>query len=199
MPTVDYYLSLASPYTYMGHVRFIALTEKLNTKVMLKPVNMAKILSETGGLPVGERSPERQAYRLQELERWQKHLDIPLNLKPKFFPVNDMQAAKVVIAAELYGENSVNLAGAYLRAVWAEEKNIADPAIIIAIANNLGLDGELLISQSTSTKITKSFECNTQDALGAGVFGAPTYVVGEQLFWGQDRIEFLSGALKLNA
>ena len=65
MLLVDYYLSLASPYAYMGHARFIALTRKLNTKVKIKPVNMGEILSKTGVLPVGKRSPERQAYRLQ--------------------------------------------------------------------------------------------------------------------------------------
>jgi 2-hydroxychromene-2-carboxylate isomerase len=199
MLLVDYYLSLASPYAYMGHARFIALTKKLNTKVIIKPVNMGEILSKTGGLPVGKRSPERQAYRLQELERWHKYLDIPLNLKPKFFPVNDIPAAKVVITCELDSGNGVSLAGAYLRAVWAEEKNIADPVIIVAIANKLGLDGEQLLNQSTSNEVTKFFECNTQDALDVGVFGAPTYVFGEQLFWGQDRIEFLCNTLKFNA
>jgi 2-hydroxychromene-2-carboxylate isomerase len=198
MPLVDYYLTLASPYAYMGHFRFISLTKKLDTKVMIKPVNMGEVLSKTGGLPVGKRSPARQAYRFQELERWRQHLNIPLNLKPAFFPVNDTQAAGVVIAAELEGGNGLDLAGAYLHAVWAEEKNIADPNIIVAIANKLDLNGKQLLNQSTSTKVKKIFEANTQDALDVGVFGAPTYVVGEQLFWGQDRLEFLGDALKSN-
>jgi 2-hydroxychromene-2-carboxylate isomerase len=196
---VDYYLTLASPYAYMGHVRLVSLTKKLNTKVMIKPVNMGEVLSKTGGLPVGKRSPARQAYRFQELERWREYLNIPLNLKPKFFPVNDTQAAGVVIAAELEGENGVDLAGAYLHAVWAEEKNIADPSVIVAIADELGFNGKQLLNQSSSAKVLKTFEKNTQDALVVGVFGAPTYVVGEQIFWGQDRLEFLRDILKSNA
>ena len=196
MPLVDYYLTLASPYAYIGHVRFIELTKKLNTKVTIKPVNMGEILSKTGGRPVGKRSKARQAYRFQELVRWQKYLNIPLNLEPKFFPVNDIQAAKMVIVAELEGANGVGLAGAYLRAVWAEERNIADPDIVVGIANECGLDGKQLVNQSTAAKITNIFESNTQDALNIGVFGAPTYVIGEQLFWGQDRLGFLGDALK---
>jgi 2-hydroxychromene-2-carboxylate isomerase len=199
MPHVDYYLTLASPYAYMGHARFAALTKKLSTKVVIKPVNMGEILSKTGGLPVGKRSSARQAYRFQELERWQKYLNIPLNLRPKFFPVDDTQAAGVVIAAEFEGGNGVNLAGAYLNAVWVEEKNIAEPDTIISIANGLGLDGKQLLNQSVSEKVIKIYEDNTQNALDVGVFGAPTYVVGEQLFWGQDRIEFLGDLLKLNS
>ena len=199
MSYVDYYLTLASPYAYMGHARFTALTKKLNTKVVIKPVNMGDIFSKTGGIPIGERSPARQAYRFQELERWRQHLDIPLNLKPAFFPVNDTQAMGVVIAAEFEGGNGLDLAGAYLHAVWAEEKNIADPDIIVAIANRLGLDGKQLLNQSVSEKVIRTYESNTQNALDVGVFGAPTYVVGEQLFWGQDRIEFLSEVLKINS
>ena len=196
MSHVDYYLTLASPYAYMGHVRFIALTKRLDTKVIIKPVNMGEIFSKTGGLPLGKRSPARLAYRLQELKRWKRHLNIPLNLNPRFFPVNDIQAARVVITAELEGGNGIDLAGAYLRAVWAEERNIADPDIIVAIANELGLDGQHLLRQSDSAKVIKTFDNNTYEALDIGVFGAPTYVLGEQLFWGQDRIEFLGDALK---
>ncbi len=196
MQHVEYYLTLASPYAYMGHVKLVELTKKLNAKIMIKPINMGEVLSKTGGLPVGKRSPARQAYRLQELERWREHLNIHLNLKPKFFPVNDTQAAGVVIAAELEGENGIDLAGAYLHAVWAEEKNIADPNVIVSIADELGLDGKKLLNQSSSTIILKTFEKNTHDALNVGVFGAPTYVVGDRLFWGQDRIDFLGDILK---
>ena len=85
MTQVDYYLTLASPYAYMGHTRFVDISKKMKASVAIKPVNMGYIFSKTGGLPLGKRSPARQAYRFQELERWRQHLDIPLILKPKFF------------------------------------------------------------------------------------------------------------------
>ena len=198
MPKVDYYLTLASPYAYMGHARFVDLSKKMKASVTIKPVDMGSIFSKTGGLPLGKRSPARQAYRFQELERWRQHLNIPLILKPKFFPVNDLQASAMVIAADLKGKNGIDLAGACLRAVWAEERNIAAPDTLVSIANNLGMDGAELLTQSGSAEVAQVFERNSQDALGIGVFGAPTYAVGEQLFWGQDRLSFLEHALKFS-
>ena len=198
MPKVDYYLTLASPYAYMGHTRFVDLSKKMKASVTIKPVDMGFIFSKTGGLPLGKRSPARQAYRFQELERWRQHLNIPLILKPKFFPVNDLQASAMVIAADLKGKNSIDLAGACLRAVWAEERNIAAPDTLVSIANDLGMDGAELLTQSGSAEVAQVFERNSQDALGIGVFGAPTYAVGEQLFWGQDRLGFLEHALKFS-
>ena len=196
MAHVDYYLTLASPYAYMGHTRFVDISKKMKASVAIKPVNMGYIFSKTGGLPLGKRSPARQAYRFQELERWRQHLDIPLILKPKFFPVNDLQASAMVIAADLKGENGIDLAGAYLRAVWAEERNINAPDTLVSIASDLGIDGAELLTQSGSVEVAQIFERNSQDALDIGVFGAPTYAVGEQLFWGQDRLDFLEHALK---
>ena len=198
MPKVDYYLTLASPYAYMGHTRFVDLSKKMKASVTIKPVDMGFIFSKTGGLPLGKRSPARQAYRFQELERWRQHLNIPLILKPKFFPVNDLQASAMVIAADLKGKNGIDLAGACLRAVWAEERNIAAPDTLVSIANDLGMDGAELLTQSGSAEVAQVFERNSQDALGIGVFGAPTYAVGEQLFWGQDRLSFLEHALKFS-
>ena len=87
MTQVDYYLTLASPYAYMGHTRFVDISKKMKASVAIKPVNMGDIFSKTGGLPLGKRSPARQAYRFQELERWRQHLDIPLILKPKFLQI----------------------------------------------------------------------------------------------------------------
>ena len=196
MTQVDYYLTLASPYAYMGHTRFVDISKKMKASVTIKPVNMGYIFSKTGGLPLGKRSPARQAYRFQELERWRQHLDIPLILKPQFFPVNDLQASAMVIAADLKGKNGIDLAGACLRAVWAEERNIAAPDTLVSIANDLGMDGAELLTQSGSVEVAQIFERNSQDALDIGVFGAPTYAVGEQLFWGQDRLDFLEHALK---
>ena len=198
MPKVDYYLTLASPYAYMGHTRFVDLSKKMKASVTIKPVDMGFIFSKTGGLPLGKRSPARQAYRFQELERWRQHLNIPLILKPKFFPVNDLQASAMVIAADLKGKNSIDLAGACLRAVWAEERNIAAPDTLVSIANDLGMDGAELLTQSGSAEVAQVFERNSQDALGNGVFGAPTYAVDEQMFWGQDRLGFLEHALKFS-
>lgn len=196
MPQVDYYLTLVSPYAYMGHGQFMDVVKRHDLSVTIKPANMGDIFSKTGGLPLAKRAPARQAYRFQELKRWRQFLDIPLNLEPKFFPANDRAAAGMVIAAQQSGQDCLGLAGAILRAVWAEERDVADPDTLVSIANEQNLGGSALLDASTSPEITRIWEAYTQDALDAGVFGAPTYVYGEELFWGQDRVSFLEHAIQ---
>ncbi len=195
MPQIDYYLTLVSPYAYMGHDRFVKIAEAHDATINIKPVNMGAIFAETGGLPLAKRAPARQAYRFQELKRWRDYLDLPLNLEPKFFPANDRDAAGMVISALNKGQDGVALAGAMLRAVWAEEKDIADHETLIAIANELGLDGEALLADSPSENVSAAWDTNTQDGKDAGVFGAPTFIIGEHMFWGQDRLDFLERTL----
>ncbi len=199
MPKIDYYLTLVSPYAYMGHARLVEIGQRQKTSIHIKPVNMGFIFSQTGGLPLAQRPPARQAYRMQELKRWRAHLNLPLNLEPAFFPANDRDAAGMVIAANLKGENAIDLAGAFLRAVWAEEKNIADRETLISVANAQGLDGETLLKKSHSSDVNAVWDLNTQDAMTVGVFGAPTYIYGAHMFWGQDRLDFLEQSLVADA
>ena len=175
--TVDYYLSLNSPWTYLGHDRFMAIAAKAGATVRLWPVDFSVIFPETGGLPVGKRSPQRQAYRLQELERWRDFLGVPLNLHP----------------AHDDGLDAARLAGAYMRAVWAEERDIGDETTALAIAKDQGIDGASLRSRVDAC--LEQRDRDSRDAIGKGVFGAPSYVIGDRIYWGQDRLDFVERAL----
>jgi 2-hydroxychromene-2-carboxylate isomerase len=191
---VDYYFSPASPWTYLGHERFAAIAKRHGAEIAVKPVDYGVIFPQSGGLPLGKRAPQRQAYRLMELERWKAHLGVPLNVQPKFFPVDANPAALAIVAAAPSGaEVQMRLAGAILRALWAEEKNIADPAALKAAAAAAGLDGDKLLADAAAAKA--QYDAFTQEALARGVFGAPTYVYRDELFWGQDRLDFLDLAL----
>jgi len=191
---VDYYFSPASPWTYLGHERFAAIAKRHGAEIAVKPVDYGVIFPQSGGLPLGKRAPQRQAYRLMELGRWKAQLGVPLNAQPKFFPVDGNPAALAIVAAAPSGaEAQMRLAGAILRALWAEEKNIADPASLKAAAAAAGLDGDKLLADAPSAKA--QYDALTQEALARGVFGAPTYVYRDELFWGQDRLDFLDRAL----
>jgi 2-hydroxychromene-2-carboxylate isomerase len=193
--TVDYYLSLNSPWTYMGHRRFADLMEFHGLEVQVHPVDFAKVIfPATGGLPVGKRSPQRQAYRLLELERWRKHLGIELNIQPKFWPADEALAACLVLAAGT--SDAVVLTGALLRAVWAEERNIADRETLLAIAGKCDLDAEGLITMAELDAVAQRRVTESEQAIERGVFGAPTYIFKGELFWGQDRLDFLERAIK---
>lgn len=193
--TVDYYLSLVSPWTFLGDARIREIAGRHGATLRHRPVKLGEVFAETGGLPLGRRAPARRAYRLQELQRWSDHLDIHLNFEPAFFPADDSEAACLVIAAQRAGLEVGVLAHAILRAVWQEERNIAEPTTLIDLADENGYPGEELIERTSDEAITAEYDENTQDAIRTGVFGAPSYVVGEQLFWGQDRLDFVDRQL----
>ncbi len=189
--TVDYYFSLVSPWTYLGSERFQEVCRRHGARILYKPVKLAEVFPATGGLPLPKRAPARQAYRLQELERWREFLGLPLNLQPKFFPADESLAARMVIAAQSEGRDPGPFSTAVLRAVWAEDRNIAERDTLAEIAAGCGFDAAALIAEAEGDEAASVYAANTQDAIDRGVFGSPTYAVGDRLFWGQDRIDFL--------
>lgn len=193
--TIDYYFSLVSPWTYLGGNRLAEIAARHGAAINHKPVALAAIFPASGGIPLAKRAPQRQAYRFQELERWRDFLGLPLNLRPKFFPANEWPAAGMVIAAGQQGLDCGALAQAVLEAVWTKEGDIADPQTLKAIAAALGLDGESLLAAAETDSVKAQYEANSEEALSNGVFGAPSYVYQGQVYWGQDRLEFLDRAL----
>jgi 2-hydroxychromene-2-carboxylate isomerase len=156
------------------------------------------VFGTSGGLPLAKRAPQRQAYRLLELERWSRFLGLPLNLHPAFFPVAGDPAARLIIAAKQAGGNdaAMLLTGAIGRAVWAEERNTADDDTLRAIASAAGLDGAALMDAAGSAAVQAEYERYTDDAIAAGVFGAPWYIVDGVGYWGQDRLDFVERAFQ---
>lgn len=193
--TIDYYVTLISPWTYFGHERLVKIAEQHGATISIRPVDFSVIFPQTGGLPLAKRSEQRKAYRMQELQRWREHLQIDLNLEPKHFPVSDKDAASMVVnLREQDSKAAVNLAGAFLKACWLEERDISDRETILSIAAENGLDGDSLLANSDAA--VESIAQDSVKAIELGVFGAPTYCFNEQLYWGQDRLDFLERALK---
>jgi 2-hydroxychromene-2-carboxylate isomerase len=199
--TIDYYLSLNSPWTYMGSALFAEIAKRNGADVNVKPAKFGPIFEKTGGLPLPKRSPERQAYRLMELKRWREVRNIPLTVQPKYFPSDDAQATRLVIAAKLAGKDAHRLSLELGRALWEREESLADAAAMAAAATRAGLDAAALrASGQTDAELDKLYDQYTQEALAAGVFGAPSYVLPSgEIFWGQDRLELLERALKMLA
>lgn len=194
---VEYFLAPQSPFVYLGHARFVDIANRHNAQVLLKPVDLGKVFSVSGGVPLAQRPPQRQAYRLVELERWSRFLGLPLHLHPTYFPVSGDAAAKLIIATQLaHGTaRALALTGAICSAVWADQRNIADAATLALIADEAGLDGANLLKASEGQAVQAAYAQNTQDALSANVYGAPWFVLDGQPYWGQDRLEFLDRAL----
>lgn len=196
-----YYLAPQSPYVYLGHERFTALAKKQAVEVDIRPFDLGRVFGSSGGLPLAKRAPQRQAYRLVELERWSRHLGVPLNLHPAFFPVAGDPAARLIIAAKLDQgtDAAMRLTADIGRAVWAEERNIADADTLSAIVAAAGLDAAALMQSAGSAAVQAEYDRYTDDAIAANVFGAPWYIVDGVGYWGQDRLDFVERALQQQA
>lgn len=189
--TIDYYFATISPYAYLGHDRLAAIARKHGATVAVKPINFGEVFPVSGGLPLSKRAPQRQAYRLVELQRWADLLGKPMVVQPKYFPANgDLAAFWILAAAETGWQNGLALSGAVGRALWEEQRDIADASTLAAIAAECGLAAGLA-ARAQAPEIAEKYAALTREAIDAGVFGAPTYVVDRELFWGQDRLDFL--------
>jgi 2-hydroxychromene-2-carboxylate isomerase len=193
---IDYYFATISPFMYLGHERFVALARRHGATIAVKPINFGEVFPVSGGLPLSKRAPQRQAYRLAELQRWSEHLNIPLNYQPKYFPVNGDLAAYWILAAMEQGlAQALDLTGAIGRAIWVQERDVAAESTLIAIAGEIGLDPGALARRAAADEIIGRYKALTQEAIERKVFGAPTYIYRDELFWGQDRLDFLDRAL----
>ncbi len=192
--TIDYYFSPMSPWSYLGHARFADIARRLGATIAVKPVDYGRIFPQSGGLPVSKRPPQRQAYRLLELERWRDHLGVPMNIQPKYFPY-DVSLASFAIIAAGEADQAMKLTQALMRACWADEKNMADETAVAAVIDAVGLDSIAVLKQARAPQSASRYDSFTQEAITRQVFGAPTYIYKDELFWGQDRLDFLDRAL----
>jgi 2-hydroxychromene-2-carboxylate isomerase len=193
---IEYFYGIPSPFAYLGSTKLQSIVKKYNAEVIEKPCDLVGgIFTKTGGLPVPQRSPQRQKYRLDELKRWSEFLNIKINLKPKFFPPEDPHIpGKYTIAANLLGTKLV-FGHELLKQIWSEEKDISDEKNIEIVGNLFNLNFQELSDLAKSDKVSKIYQDNTEEAVAKNVFGAPTYIYNNELFWGQDRLDFLERAL----
>jgi 2-hydroxychromene-2-carboxylate isomerase len=193
---IDYYMTPISPYVYLGHERFVAIARRHDATIAVKPINLGLVFPVSGGLPLSKRAPQRQAYRLVELTRWSRYLHVPLNLHPAHFPVSADLASRFVLAAlERSTDAALDLALAFSRALWTQECDISDLATLQAISAGCGGDAATLAARAEAPDIGMRYAALTQEAIDRGIFGTPTYVYAGELFWGQDRLDFLDRAL----
>ncbi len=193
---IEYYFAPQSPWTYLGHPRLQAIAAAAGARIQVLPADLGRIFPLSGGLPLPKRAPQRQAYRLVELARFSKHLGLPLNVQPRHFPVPADDAARLIVAVQQQDGDAaaLALAGAVMRAVWVEERNIADADTLAALLAECGLDSARA-DDARAGAAQQAYQANTDRAIALGVFGAPTYVVDGELFWGQDRLDFLQRRL----
>jgi 2-hydroxychromene-2-carboxylate isomerase len=199
--TIPCFYSLSSPWAYLGGPQLQDIVRRHHVRLELKPYDFQAIAEITGSVPLRTRPLPRIDYHTLELERWSKYLGMPLTLKPKYYPwvVTDPDWNKrpgwMVIAAQERGLDAFRLSHALLRALWAEERNTADAEVRRAIAEENDMDGASLVAAENSAEVQAIYKRDTDEAVTNGVFGAPTFILNGERFWGQDRLDFLDRAL----
>lgn len=194
-PVLQIFYGISSPWAYFGAQKAVAVARDNGARVHLRPI---RIIEANGGIPLRKRPDARQLYHEVELRRWREYLGMPLNLRPKFYPCRTIEpAAQAVIALQKAGLDAISFSFAVQRALWAEERDIADLPTLHEIARAaVGKEAVDLITDPQPDDIVAEWHENLDEAERLGIFGTPTYVLGTELFWGQDRLDFVDRALK---
>ncbi len=193
-PDLLVFYGISSPWAYFGAPRVRAIAAKHGARVVLRPI---RVIEANGGIPLRTRAQPRQDYHALELARWRDHLGMPLNLTPRFYPCRTIEtAAQAVIAVQEAGLDAQAFTYAVQRGLWAEERDIADVETLKEFARaTVGEEGAALVRDPALPRHVDQWHANLAEAEQRGIFGTPTYIVNGELFWGQDRLDFIDRAL----
>lgn len=191
---IDYYFSTLSTWAYLGHDALLAMARRRGVGVRFKPVALSTVFPETGGLPLAKRHASRQAHRLYEMQRWRARRGLPLDLRPAHFPFDPSLADRVAVALADRPDLCGRFCSTAMGGVWTGQ-NLADEAVVRAHVVAAGADAEATLAAARGEAIGAAYAANAQEAMAAGVFGSPSYVLDGEVFWGQDRLDFVDEAL----
>lgn len=193
MKTVTFYFDYASPFSYLASTQIERIAGERGARVDWRPILVGGLFRKVGtaNVPLLAMSEPRRRYQMRDLRHWADHWGVPLAW-PSRFPMNTVAALRLTLAADV----PPALAHALYRAYWAEDRDLADPAVLADCARSLGLDGEALLARTADPAVKQRLHDLTDEAERAGAFGVPTFAVGGELFWGQDRLGFVAAALE---
>ena len=198
---IDFYMVVISPWCYLGLNRLISISKTYDIEINIKPIDIFSIFKEYGTKGVKERPLPVQKNRINEIKRWGNYLDIKINEKPKFHPVDPNISSKVIIASLLFDndlEKTFALTKNLCEAVWVEDLDVSDGNVINKICEQLDLKESTKNLYNKDEKVIEVLKNNTSDAKKNNVFGVPTFLYKNELFFGQDRMFMLEQTIKTN-
>ncbi|MBV2179645.1 MAG: 2-hydroxychromene-2-carboxylate isomerase [Castellaniella sp.] len=195
MKQLDYYFWLNSDWALLGADRLALLAQRHGAQVNYKPVDLLDVYARTGGIPLPQRSVQRRDYREQELRRWMPLVGMQIHVQPRHMCPDASLASRFLIAAALQGHPVHLLHKEILAAQWCHEQDISQTGVLLDVAARLNLPGPAMMQRAAQSDTQQQYRRYTDEAVSAGVFGSPSYVLAGEVFWGQDRLEFLDRAL----
>jgi 2-hydroxychromene-2-carboxylate isomerase len=193
--TIDYFFTLHSPWAFIGHARLLEVAERHKAQLAYRPMSLGEVFPASGGLPLAQRHPHRQAYRNIELKRWRAHLGLEFNINPAFWPIHITHADRAIVALVTLGLAPEPFVSRAYSALWQQNLNLAEDGTIARLLRDCGYDVSKVLAEAGSVRSGELYRANSNDALAAGVFGSPTYLLDGEPFWGQDRLALLDEAL----
>lgn len=192
---INYYFTLVSPWAYIGDALFKSIVGKHGVKVDYRPVNLGKLFPNSGGLPLGQRHPLRQQYRLVELQRWREKRGLSFAIKPNNWPFDPSLSDRCALALAQSGQYPAAFISAAFKCVFEQERGLADRAVIADALKAGGVDPDKILAAADTDAVKAAYDANYDRAIADGAFGSPSYVLDGEVFWGQDRLELLEDAL----
>lgn len=198
MPELEYFYSAHSSYTYLGSAELMKIARAADCRILHKPFDLNKVVEVTGPGPTGGRTPQRRAYFYgREIERWAQLRDVPFMAGRPAHHEKDMTLVNcVLIAGQLRGTNVDQLAHCLLQGHWRDDADLADPETLMVLGKKAGVDPEPLLAEAVSPQVQGIYQANSDEAIERSVFGAPTYFVDGDMFFGQDRLGMVERALE---
>lgn len=194
--TIDHYFTTMSPWAYIGFQYLLDMAQRTGATIRHRPMQLMDVFASTDTPPLAQRHETRRNLRIIELQRWRDKRGLKYVLSPAHWPFAFQGADKFVIAAEATGDDQNKLLSALFEAIWIDERDLGDETVLADIANAAGLNGSELLSRSKADDIAEKYAANTREAVAAGVFGSPSYLLNGEMFWGQDRIDLLEDAVR---
>lgn len=192
--SVDFLFDYGSPAAYLAWTQLGKLAADTGATVVMKPILLGGVFQATGNrAPITV--PAKGSYLFKDLNRYAKAYGVPLAMNPHF-PINTITLMRIDVALSLAGDARLDAyRSAVFNAVWAEQKNMGDPATVAAVLAPAGFESDELVEMAADPQVKETLKRWTQEAVDRGVFGAPTFFVAGEMFWGQDRLDFVRAAL----
>ncbi len=194
MKTLDFYYDFSSPWTYLAQTQMKALSARTGAKVVYHPLFLGGLFKLTGHPPTFN-EPLKWKYMLDDMQDWATHYGVTLKM-PSRFPANTLKALRAHAAIAAQGKDPEPFIDAVFKAYWVDDADIAGANVLKSVLDKTGYDGAAILAATDTEPVKNAVKESTDKAHARGVFGAPTFFVGQKMFWGNDRLAFAERALK---
>lgn len=192
---VDFYFDFGSPAAYLAYTQLTKLATDTGASVVMKPMLLGGVFQATGNRPPIS-VPLKGSYLFQDMARYARRYGVALNMNPHF-PINTITLMRAASGLQLRNDDRFDLfCSTIFKAIWVDSKNMNDLAVVGEVLHEAGFDGAGMLALASLHEVKDLLKTQTQAAVDRGIFGAPTFFVGEEMFWGQDRLEFVRDALQ---